>query len=61
MIAQDMTQIGRTPAAPVRQASQLHLEAARFAHGEKVVLDALTLDLAVTRLAVVGRKDQVLH
>ncbi|MDD9743457.1 ABC transporter ATP-binding protein [Marinovum sp. PR37] len=55
MIAQDMTQIGRTPAAPVRQASRLHLEAARFAHGEKVVLDALTLDLAVTRLAVVGR------
>ncbi|WP_323763727.1 ABC transporter ATP-binding protein [Marinovum sp.] len=55
MIAQHMTQSGQTAPAKARPASGLLLETARFAHGEKVVLADLTLDLAVTRLAVVGR------
>lgn len=50
-----MTEIGQTVRAVGQPASRLRLEAARFAHGEKRVLDDLTLDLAVTRLAVVGR------
>lgn len=41
--------------APVPPASRLRLEGARVAHGEKVVLADLTLDLAVSRLAIVGR------
>lgn len=40
---------------PVRTSSQLVLSGVDFAHDTRLVLSALTLDISVTRLGVVGR------